>query len=356
MIDPGRGGRLAAVIALAAGIAGCGSDAVEDRGEGPVKVYVSAPLSGERSADGRDIADGTRLALDEAGGKAGEVEVETTVLDDSGGGSAWDPVATAANARRAIQDSATVGYIGELDSGATRTSLPISNDAEIAQVSPGSTAVDLTRSTPADRNAPERYQPSDTETFARVIPNDDVAARAVAGWAADTGARRVSAEATDDRLFARNAVAAFESEAQRLDIEVAPRADLSFIAGEAEGMVLRGEGERAVSPALAPEQLPPAGQQFVAGFRQRFGRAPGPYAAYGYEAMALVLDAIDRAAASDQIRRGVTDAILDTSDRDSVLGTYSITGTGDTTLDAVSGYRIDGGRRVPDRSLRAPAP
>lgn len=51
-------------------------------------------------------------------------------------------------------------------------------------------------------------------------------------------------------------------------------------------------------------------------------RRGGPYA-YGYEAMAVVLDAIDRA--EDPLSRSdVVDAFLATQDRESDLGTYSI--------------------------------
>ena len=43
----------------------------------------------------------------------------------------------------------------------------------------------------------------------------------------------------------------------------------------------------ATSAALDPTQLPPAGRDFARRFRAEYGRAPGRYAAYGYEAMAL---------------------------------------------------------------------
>ena len=42
--------------------------------------------------------------------------------------------------------------------------------------------------------------------------------------------------------------------------------------------------------------------------RQRFGREPGPYAAYGYEAMQLVLAAIAEAEGEEEFRRAVADA------------------------------------------------
>ena len=75
------------------------------------------------------------------------------------------------------------------------------------------------------------------------------------------------------------------------------------------------------------------------------------FAAYGYEAMASVLDAIERA--DDPLdRKSVIDAYFATGDRDSVLGVYSIDEAGDTTLDRVGAYleRDD----APLRALREP--
>jgi branched-chain amino acid transport system substrate-binding protein len=50
----------------------------------------------------------------------------------------------------------------------------------------------------------------------------------------------------------------------------------------------------------------------------------------------------------------VIDAFFATADRDSVLGTYSIDEAGDTTLDAIGGYRVAGGVPRFDSALRAP--
>ncbi len=112
---------------------------------------------------------------------------------------------------------------------------------------------------------------------------------------------------------------------------------------ELEPGVSEPDGTLATSAALDPSQLPPAGREFVAAFRAEYGRAPGRYAAYGYEAMAVILDSIERA--SDPADRGaVIDAFFATADRDSVLGTYSIDEVGDTTLDRMTRVRARPGR------------
>ena len=82
-------------------------------------------------------------------------------------------------------------------------------------------------------------------------------------------------------------------------------------------------------------------------------RSPVASGAYGYEAMAVVLDSIRRAGARATPRRGL-DAFFDTEDRDSVLGTYSIDEVGNTTLGRLAGYRLAGGRPRPQAALRVP--
>ncbi|MBA2513676.1 MAG: hypothetical protein H0V26_05010, partial [Solirubrobacterales bacterium] len=181
---PGPAARAIAAGTLSALVlTGCSSG--EQTVEGPVTVYLSLPLTGPRAVDGKDAADGARLALEEAGGRAGNLEVEAEFLDDSSGSAAWDPVVVGQNARTATQDSATAAYIGELDSEPTRTSAPITNEAGIVQISPGAGGVDLTRTAAGYPDAPDRYRPSGDATFARVIPADDVVARAAVSLAAE---------------------------------------------------------------------------------------------------------------------------------------------------------------------------
>ena len=88
-------------------------------------------------------------------------------------------------------------------------------------------------------------------------------------------------------------------------------------------------------------------------FRAEYGHEPGPYAAYGYEAMDVVLSSIERAAEPVD-RATILDAFFDTRNRDSVLGTYSIDELGDTTLNRLAGYRVRAGRPVFDAGLGGP--
>jgi branched-chain amino acid transport system substrate-binding protein len=352
-----------ALVAVAiAALGGCGPVA-DDPASGPVTIYVSAPLRGEDAEDGRDVADGARLALDEAGGIAGDVEVGLEVLDAADGPgdvSGWSPGAVGRNARAAAQDTAAVAYIGDLESGATRVSLPITNGALVPQVSPGATALDLATPPDGSTDVPEEVQPSGERTFVRVIPDDGVQAEAAAAWAGDLGARRVDVfldgSAPQELMAAEFAEAAPGIDVRERVCRGSPPCgpvppDFAYVPG-AEAELYDQEARRVIAAAMDPEQLPPAGREFVSAFDREYGREPGPYAAYGYEAMALVLDAIERAGGEAEERGAVRAELLETQDRESVLGRYSITPLGNTTLNAVAGYRIERGQPVFERSVK----
>lgn len=97
-------------------------------------VYVSSPLHGARAAAGKAICAGARQELSRSGGRAGGLRVQAVCLDDTGGAPRWSLAAVGADARRAAEDSTSVGYIGELDPAATRFSRPILDAAGIAQI------------------------------------------------------------------------------------------------------------------------------------------------------------------------------------------------------------------------------
>jgi branched-chain amino acid transport system substrate-binding protein len=176
---------LAGALALLLVLPGCG-DEDSGRGGGTVAVYVSVPLTGERAAEGRAVVAGAREALADADGRAGGFEVRGVYMDDTGDTGRWDMSTTGENARRAVEDASAVGFIGDLDSGATRISLPITNQADLVQVSPGATAPDLTRRVSAELE-PGRYRPSDEQTFARLVPaGEPVAVCAAHGYEAMT--------------------------------------------------------------------------------------------------------------------------------------------------------------------------
>jgi branched-chain amino acid transport system substrate-binding protein len=100
------------------------------------------------------------------------------------------------------------------------------------------------------------------------------------------------------------------------------------------------------SAAQHTSQLPASGRRFVRDYTREFGERPDPLAAYGYAAMSLVLDALDRAGDQAAERERVVEEVLDTTNFNSVIGRFSIDDNGDTSLARVAGYRVRDGRLV----------
>jgi ABC-type branched-subunit amino acid transport system substrate-binding protein len=179
---------LGALLLLTAGVAGCDSQTSAEPGEATLTVYVSAPLSGPARAEGRALAEGAAAALEDAGGEAGGFAVAAEYLDLAGRNETrFDAVTAGANARTASEDSTTIAYVGELDSGASRTSVPITNSAGILQVAPGSGASDLVRDETYNDDVPSAVQGTGERTFAQLVPTYEPGERPRTSRPADLG-------------------------------------------------------------------------------------------------------------------------------------------------------------------------
>jgi branched-chain amino acid transport system substrate-binding protein len=122
------------------------------------------------------IQDGEYLALHQKQHDGYDETVNLEPLPDdvalqAGGG--WTPNQAQAAATQVTNDADAIAYIGDFDSGATATTLPITNRASILQVSPASSYIGLTDPNTVDQiGEPGRYYPSNTRTFARLVPSD----------------------------------------------------------------------------------------------------------------------------------------------------------------------------------------
>src|SRR5918997_670007 len=163
-----------AALAIAVALTGCGSSerTEESRIIGDaLTVYSSLPQTGPLAPVSRDIVRAQKLALEEAGGRAGEYRVSYVSLDSADPKTGrWSPRKVAANARTAVEDLQTIAYLGELEPGASAISVPILNEGGMLQVSPGDTFAGLTE--PGAPGEPEKYYPSGKRTFARMVPPD----------------------------------------------------------------------------------------------------------------------------------------------------------------------------------------
>ncbi|HYB27910.1 MAG TPA: branched-chain amino acid ABC transporter substrate-binding protein [Solirubrobacteraceae bacterium] len=396
-----------ATLAALAVLTGCGTkDALGTRIRGrTLSIYVSVPLRGPSSASGQAVINGAQLALSQVHDRIGEYGVDLKVVDDATvAREGWDPGQTTIGVRTAVLDPTTIGYVGDLNSGASAVSIPPLNRVGIPQVSPTSSAVGLTSSAPgANPGEPQKYYPTGVRTFARVVPNDSVQATAQvhvqhsmgctkvyvlddgevdgtdAAASYEVAARAAGLRVVSTQSFPRDATsyqalasgvaqvrpncvlisADTESGAVLLTTQLAaamPDVKIFGTAGLAEstyfdptqgGIPLSVDQQVILtSPALPLAEYPASATAFAAAYERRYG-PPEPDSIFGYEAMSLLLSAITKATDHGRAPAGrskVRAAIFATHDRRSVIGTYSIDPDGDTTLRRYGVYEIVDGQ------------
>jgi branched-chain amino acid transport system substrate-binding protein len=404
---------LLALAAALLGVVGCGGVAVSDVAEatgGQLTVYSSEPLQGASAPIAEQIVGGEKLALSDAHGRAGPFKIAYVSLDDASPTTGeWNPGVTATDAKTAAQDTSTIAYLGDLDSAATAISLPLINAAGILQVSPSSPYVGLTSSFEAGQDEPERFYPSGQRTFVRLDPGDIGQAQAQVALLRSKGVRQLYvlddqnpfdvpladivanyAEAAGITVIAHDSIstvagAVFTGEVEKI---VASKAQAVFMAGgEGKGapelwsdlygadphLLLLGSSQMlgesfttqlgaaaartyVTTPVLPARFYPPAAQRVLNEYRKVFGEPSTPYVLYGYEAMTLVLDGVRDAGARGNDRQTVIDRVFATKDRNSVIGNYSITAGGETTLSSYGVDRIVNGQPAFYRAIKIGPP
>lgn len=198
-------------------LAGCGarSESATIHGH-TLTIYSSLPMQGVSAPAARAVWAGESYALSEAGARAAHRRVRIVRLDSTlPAGRIWDPGLVSANAKRAAKDPSAVAYLGELDYGGSAVSVPITNDKEILQVSPGDTLASLTAIPPGRPQAgPARYYPTDERSFVRLTASDLRQADALLAQARDAGAHRL-AVVFDGQIYGRELAAELVARARK---------------------------------------------------------------------------------------------------------------------------------------------
>jgi branched-chain amino acid transport system substrate-binding protein len=408
--------------ALALGVAACGdsgssADKTTSTGataaSGNLTVYSSLPLQGAQRPQTTDMVNGIRLALKQAGGKAGAFTIKYVSKDDSSAqAGTWTAENVSANARAAAQDKSTAAYIGEFNSGASAISIPILSDAKVPQISPANTAVGLTSDEPgAKPGEPAKFYPTGFRNYVRIVPKDTIQGAALATIMKKDGCKKV-AMTNDKEVYGAGLASNIEIAAKTQSLNIifnegidpkAPNyrslasraktqgADCFVFAGitSNNGVQIYKDFSAALPSAklygpdgvaesgffdpkeggipakvakkvkltvatLSADSYGEVGKKFFADYAKAYGKKnPNPYSIYGYEAMSLALDAIKRSGTGK--RADVVKALFATKDRDSPLGTYSIDKNGDTTLTDYGVYKIEGGQQVFLETVKATA-
>jgi len=389
----------AAVVVFAA----CSSSGTGGGDKGTIEIWSSLPRQGSSKAQTDTLVNAIKLALDEAGNKAGGYTIVYKDVDDSTAAAGkWDEATEIKNANDAVANDKLMAYIGTFNSGAAKLSIPILCAKGIVMVSPANTYTGLTKAGKGEADEPDKYYPNGcTHNYTRVVPADDLQGRAGAVWAAKLGLKNVYV-LDDTELYGKGLADVFDAEAAGAGLTVlgrdgidgkatdykalaekikATNPDLIYFGGITQnnagqlwrdlrdampGVKLMGpdgvyesefiqaagaaaEGSYITFGGVPPDKLTGKGAEFYAKYTAKYPDAPAEaYTAYGYEAAKVVLAAIERAAATNPadtlaLRAAVPKEMFATKDLDGVTGKVSFNAEGDTSVTDMSGLVITGG-------------
>jgi branched-chain amino acid transport system substrate-binding protein len=361
----------------------------EGEGEPDVLITTDLPLQGSSRAQSLQIVKATRFMLGQRSWKAGDVNVGYQSCDDSTAQAAkWDSGKCSQNAQAYAGNEKVVGVIGTFNSGCARIIIPVLNQAPggaIAMVSPANTDVCITEGGPGcESSEPDKYYPTGTRNYARVVPHDIYQGAAVAEFAKAQGVKSVYI-LNDKEAYGLGVATRFRNAVPAVGIKVAgfaawdPKAssyealmrqikqtgaDAVFLGGltdengaqvikdkvavlgpnEGKVKLLAPDGftqqstidEAGVENAkgmfmsvagVAVEDLTGDGKTFIEEFQKELGdEKVDPYAAYGAQAATVLLDAIETAGAD---RAAVIEALFATKVENGILGSFEINENGD---------------------------
>ncbi|HEX6289221.1 MAG TPA: branched-chain amino acid ABC transporter substrate-binding protein [Herpetosiphonaceae bacterium] len=336
---------------------------VEGLDLGTIKIASQTPLSGPQSALGTGIRNGSELGVEQMSKKVG-MEVQFVPFDDQ----ATEDIG-ASNANQIAADQDILCVAGHLNSGVALAALPTYKNASLLMISPANTNVRITD----DFGANPAY---------RVVGRDDVQPAVAAKHAFETlkvknvyilhdktaygqgvadffrqlaekaGVQVLGFEGTDEKsvfdpvlnpILAAQPEAVFWGgiyseggpllkqmrekgiEARFLGTDGLDSSELSRLAGEA------AVGVNFITIA-GPVGQYPAASQFAKDYEAKFSAATPSFAAQGYDAAALCVLAIAKAAEKANARptrQQVLEAMKEIGPYDGVTGTVTFNEKGD---------------------------
>ena len=393
LVACGGGGKVTSVKAVDAN---CGD--IEYSGSGhPDKLIVSdLPLQGDSAERSKQMNDAIVQEMARKGWQAGNTEVAFQACDDSLASTGeWDENLCRSNADAYASDPDVIGVIGTYNSGCAQVMIPILNKAPgggLPMVSPGNTLVCLTEpGSICKPNEPDVYYPSGTRNYIRVVPNDAVQMAGLASFANEQGIHNPFILVAADDPTSKGQADTFEGAARKLGMNIAGTAQWDQKANSytnlmdqakasgADAVLLAGlldqngaqlikdkvsvlgpnnggvkllapdgfaqnatidqagpasAGMFVSQPGKVPGSLTGEGSAFVKEIKAQVGGEPlEVFAPYAGQAAEVLIAAIQ---AGDATRAGVISSLFKTHVNDGIVGSFTITPSGDPSPAPIS--------------------
>jgi branched-chain amino acid transport system substrate-binding protein len=374
----------------------CGPVVYKGSGSPDFIIPSDLPLQGAIRHQTVQISRAMIWALANAGWKAGSYKIGYQSCDDStaqtGG---WDTAKCATNAHLYANDRSVIGVIGTFNSGCAKIEVPVLNRASLGMVSPANTNPGLTKKW--DVGEPQKYYPTGVRNYARVVATDDIQGPADALWSQSLGFKKVYV-LNDKQTYGFGVATTYRSATQKLGIKVVGFQgwDAKASSYEALATAIKASGAQAVflggiicnngaklmqdikavdpkiqlqmpdgfsdpngNGAVAngayisvagepPKALTGAGATFISSFGKQIGTTPNPYAAYGAQAMEVMLSAVAKGGGQ---RASTTKGLFGLTITNGILGNFTINATGDTNLTPITIYKQSGKNLNPVKTL-----
>jgi branched-chain amino acid transport system substrate-binding protein len=374
----------------------CGPIVYKGSGSPDFIIASDLPLQGAIRAQTVQISRAMIWALANTGWKAGSYKIGYQSCDDStaqtGG---WDTAKCATNGRLYAGNKAVIGVVGTFNSGCAKIIVPIINRASLGMVSPANTNVGLTKKW--DPGEPQKYYPTGKRNYARVVATDDIQGPADALWTQSLGVKKVYV-LNDKQTYGFGVATTYQKAAKKLGLQVvgfkgwdakqssyealanaikASGAQAVFLGGIAcnNGSKLM-QDIKAVNPGIklqmpdgfsdpkangavangayisvagsSPKDLKGPGATFVQTFGKSVGATPNPYAAYGAQAMQVMMAAVAKGGGD---RAKTTAGLFGMHVTNGILGDFTINAAGDTSLAPITIYKQAGAKLLPVKTI-----
>ncbi|HEX6721996.1 MAG TPA: branched-chain amino acid ABC transporter substrate-binding protein [Burkholderiaceae bacterium] len=179
-MNPSNRSKAVLLIAATAALSACGPKIPET-----LTIAVAQPLSGPSAARGQDLLNGAKLAIDEINKTGFKIAGKPVTLELVSADDKADPV-EAKKAAESLVERKVFAVLGHLSSDVTEGTIPIYRQGDVIQLFTSS-AAELTKQ-------------GEGNTF-RLVANDELQAKAVAGFLSDTLRAKKVAIIHEDTAF-----------------------------------------------------------------------------------------------------------------------------------------------------------
>ncbi len=374
-----------------------------------VKIVAVATMRGISA--GVETVNGMKIALKEANLNedykesnyfSSTYKIELEVLDNGDENGLWRDYLEKEIVEKAVSDKRVFAYLGPIDSGAAKISIPITNKAGLAQISSINTWPGLTQPGFAV-GEPGIFYPTGMRNYFRVCPTDSLQGVYGAIWAKEMGFQNILIF-DDGESYGRGLANIFKQKATNLNLNILDhgsfnreddnlineielvrslKPDLVYLSGTTSlGLIslinnisnlnknikfmgvdgimdqalidktgTNSEGLMLTSVGLPIEEINNnKARQFYKNYYDEYGEYPTIYSGFGYETMSAVLTAISRIDSLD--RKKLINELSALDSFSGIFGEWGFDANGDTSLSLISANVVQDGKFVFEKLLK----